>query len=151
MLKFLLLIFVVVFLTYLQAWGFPVLSIKPNLALVSVVVISFFAANLTEGFLLVLVSALILKFAPGFKPEMLEFVLFGFFAVLIGKHLPWHSLLDILLLIGLGTMLSYLFFNRELLLSVVSLKELVLNLAIGIFLFALLDNLWESKILIKKL
>lgn len=145
MLKLFILALLIILLTGLQSFGFFVFSIKPNLALVSVIAASFFVANLWEGFLLVVLAALILKFAPGFEREILIFSLIGAGAILVKKYLPWHYFFSNLILIILGTFIFYLFLAANLILTTIFLKELVLNLIAGTLIFALLNFLWQNR------
>jgi len=132
-------------LSFLQAFGFSVFGVKPNLALAVLIAISFFIANLWEGFLLVLLAALILKFAPGFEKGILTFSLIAAAGLIVKKYLPWRYFLSNLILIGIGTFIFYLFLNPNLIISVIFLKEIVLNLVAGIIIFAFLSFLWENK------
>jgi len=145
MLKLFLIVLLVGLLTFLQAFGFSLFGTKPNLALAAVIAASFFVANLWEGFLLVVLAALILKFAPGFESEILIFSLIGAGAVLIKKYLPWHYFFGNLILIILGTFIFYLFLSANLILTTIFLKELILNLIAGTLMFALLNFLWHNK------
>lgn len=137
------------FLTLLQSFGFSVFGIKPNLALVSVITASFFIVNgqwsEIKGFLLVALAALILKFAPGFRNEILTFSLIGLGAILVKKYLPWHSFFNNLILLAFGTLIFYLFLAPNLILSSIFLKEVILNLILGMLIFAFLNFLWQNK------
>ncbi len=139
------LILLVGLLSLIQSFGFSIFGIKPNLSLVSVITASFFVANFWQGILLVALAALILKFAPGFGSEILIFSLIGVGAVLVKKYLPWHYFFGNLILIALGTLIFYLFLAPNLILSYIFLKEAVLNLILGMSIFAFLNFLWQNK------
>jgi len=135
MLKLFFLILAVGSLTFCQALGFSILSIKPNIALVAIITVSFFATNLWHRIFLVVLSAMILKFAPGFEKEM----------VISRDYLPWHHFLNNLFLVAVGTLVFYLLLAPNLILSAVFLAELFLNLVFGVLIFALLKYLWQNK------
>lgn len=145
MLKLFFLILIVGLLAFWQAFGFSILDIKPNLALVAVIVASFFVDNLWQGFFLVVLSALILKFVPGFEKEILIFSLIGAGTVAIKNRLPWHQFLANIFLVVLGTLIFYLFLAPHLIISVIFWEELVLNLIFGALIFALMSFLWHTK------
>jgi len=105
------LVLLICLLSFIQSLGFSIFGVKLNLALAAVIAASFFVANLWEGLLLVVLAALILKFAPGFESEILIFSLIGAGAILIKKYLPWHYFFSNLILIILGTFIFYLFFG----------------------------------------
>ncbi len=140
------LVLLICLLSFIQSLGFSIFGVKLNLALAAVIAASFFVANLWEGLLLVVLAALILKFAPGFESEILIFSLIGAGAILIKKYLPWHYFFSNLILIILGTFIFYLFLAANLILTTIFLKELVLNLIAGTLIFALLNFLWQNKI-----
>jgi len=145
MLKLFFLILAVGSLTFCQALGFSILSIKPNIALVAIITVSFFATNLWHRIFLVLLSAMILKFAPGFEKEILIFSLIGAAMVISRDYLPWHHFLNNLFLVAVGTLVFYLLLAPNLILSAVFLAELFLNLVFGVLIFALLKYLWQNK------
>lgn len=144
MLKLFFLIILVGSLALLQAWDFTILGVKPNFALPAVVAASFFVANIWESFLLVALSVFILKFAPGFESEIVLLGFIEFASVAGSKYLPWHNFLNNLFLVVAGTLIFYALLGKELLVSIVLLKELLSNIAVGTIIFALLTNLWEN-------
>lgn len=129
----------------LQSLGFSLLGIEPNLALLTVIAASFFIEDLFEGLFLVVLSAVILKFSPGFGKEIILFSLIGAASVIIEKYLPWRHLVGNLILIAAGTFTFYLILAPNLILELIFLKELILNLALGILIFALFYSLWQNK------
>ncbi len=145
MLKLFFLILIVGLLTFWQAFGFSILAIKPNLALVAIIAALFFVDNLWQGIFLVALSALILKFVPSFEKEILIFSLIGVGTVAIKNRLPWHQFLSNIFLVVLGTLIFYLFIAPYLITSVIFLEELVLNLIFGSLIFALMSFLWHTK------
>jgi len=94
---------------------------------------------------LVVMAALILKFAPVFENEILIFCLIGAGAILAKKYLPWQYFFGNLILIALGTLIFYVFLMPDLIISSVFVKELVLNLISGALIFAFLNFLWQNK------
>jgi len=136
--KFFTLILLVGLLTFFQVLGFSVFGVKPNLALAVVIAASFFIASFWEGFLLVVLAALILKFSPGFAMEILVFALIGVGAIIIKNYLPWRNFLNNLFLVVAGAFIFYLILSPNLILSAIFAKELFLNAVAGISIFALL-------------
>lgn len=136
--RLLFLILLVGLLTFFQVFGFSVFGVEPNLALAVVVASSFFIASFWEGFLLVALAALILKFSPGFAMEILVFALVGVGALIVKNYLPWRNFLNNLFLVVAGTFVFYLILSPNLILSAIFAKELFLNLVAGISIFALL-------------
>lgn len=134
-------VLLIVVLSFLQAAGFSIFGVKPNLALMAVIAASFFIADIWEGFLLVLISALILKFGPAVgNKDVLIFSLLGALAVLLRNRLPWQATINFLVLIILGAFCFYLILSPSLFLSSILLKEIVYNVISGMLVFALL--LW---------
>jgi hypothetical protein len=150
MLKLFLTVLLVGLLSFLQAFGFSIFGVKPNLALVSVITALFFIVNsqwsIVNGFLLAALAALILKFSPGFEIEILVFSLICWAAIFIKKYLPWHYFISNLILIIFGTFIFYFFLAAKLIPAFIFLEELILNLIIGILLFTILNFLWQNKI-----
>ncbi len=145
MVKFVFLILLVGLLSFFQSSSFSIFGIKPNLALAVIISASFFAASIWQGFLLVALAALILKFAPGFEKEILILSLIGAGAVLTKKYLPWRYFFSNLILIGLGTLIFYVILASNLIVSVIFFGELVFNVAAGMMIFAFLSLLWDNK------
>ena len=144
--KFFTLILLVGLLTFFQVLGFSVFGVKPNLALAVVIAASFFIASFWEGFLLVALAALILKFSPGFTAEILVFALIGVGALIVKNYFPWRNFLNNLFLVVAGTFIFYLILSPDLILSAIFAKELFLNLVAGISIFALLSIMRQNKI-----
>mgnify|MGYP001561469721 CR=1 FL=1 len=143
--KLIFLVLIVGLLTFLQAFGFSVLGVKPNLALAAIITASFFIANIWQGFLLVALASFILKFSPGFESGILLLSLIGVGANIVKKYHPWHYFFGNLISIALGTFIFYLFLGTNLITSPIFLKELALNLTAGMIIFAFLTLLCDNK------
>lgn len=128
-------VFFVGLLSFLQFMNFFVFNVKPNWILIAIIVSVFFISDIWEGIFLFLLSALIFKFGPGFRPEALVLPLFGLGAIFFKKYLPWRHFLTVPLLLAVLTALFYAFLAPNLILSLIFLKELVYNLIIGEALF----------------
>lgn len=144
MLKLSVFIFLIGLLSFLQAFGFSIFDIKPNLALVGIIAASFFIANIYEGLLLTALAALILKFAPGFEKEILLFFLIGIGIIIIRNYLPWHNFLNVFILIISSTIIFYLI-APNLIFTMIFLKELIMNLFFGFLIFAFLNYLCQNR------
>ena len=145
MVRFLILLFLITLLSGLQVLGFCIFGIKPNLVLSVIITISFFVENIWEGFLLVALAGLILKFAPGFESEILVLSLIGAGAILTKKYLPWHYFFSNLILIGLGTLIFYVILASNLITSIIFFEELAFNIIVGMIIFAFSSLLWDNK------
>jgi len=146
MIRFFILLFLVILLSGLQVFGFSIFGIRPNLALAIIITASFFVENIWQGFLLVVLMTLILKFSPGFESEILALSLIGVGAVLIKKYLPWHYFFSNLILVGLGTLIFYVILASSLITSVIFFEELAFNIIAGMIIFAFLSLLWDNKL-----
>jgi len=143
--KLIFLVLIVILLTFLQSFGFSILGVKPNLALVAIISASFFVKNIWQGFLLVVLASFILKFSPGFESEILFLSLIGIGANITKKYHPWHYFFGNLISVTLGTFIFYIFLGTNLITSFIFLKELALNLASGMIIFAFFRLLWNNK------
>ena len=144
--RYFILVLLIVVLSFLQVAGISVFDAKPNLALVAVIAASFFISDIWEGFLLILISALILKFGPAVgNKDILIFSLLGALAVLLRNRLPWQATINFLILIILGTLCFYLILSPSLIPSSILLKEIVYNVISGMLIFALLSWLKIKK------
>ena len=138
------LIFLTVFFSFVQTMGFSMFGVKPNLALVAVIVASFFVKNIWEALLLVILSATMLKFKPVFGQEIIIFSLIGAAAIFLKRRLIWQPLINCLVLIATATVLFYIFLSPSLILSTIFLKEIIYNLILGVLIFYPLS--WLKKI-----
>ena len=145
MLKFFLLILFIILLTFFQAQGISIFSIKPNLALLTLAVAAFFISSIWEGLLFISLAALILKFSPVFEKEILFFWLIGAAIVIAQKYLPWHNLYGLAFFVGFGTFAFYFLTAPSLIISTIFAGELVLNLIVGLLIFAPFHFLWQNK------
>jgi len=139
------LIFLVAALSSVQGFGFYIFNVKPNLALSAIIAASFFIESIWQGFLLIVLSAFIFKFSPGFDNGILVFSLVAVAAIIVKKYLPWRYFFGNLILTGFGTLFFYIFLASGLIGSVVFFEELVLNMAFGTLIFAFLSLLWQNK------
>lgn len=137
-------LFIVIFLSFVQAIDFSIFGVKPNLALVAIIVVSFFIVNIWEGFLLIAIAALILKFSPGFSVEILIFSLIAAAAIIIKKYLPWRSMINLVFLIIFATLLFYIFSAPSLIISTILLKELAYNIIVGLLIFFVVLSQYKS-------
>ncbi len=149
--KLFFLILLVGLLTLFQVLDFSIFGVKPNLAMVAAIIVSFFIVNsqwlVVRGFLPVVLAALILKFSPGFESEILVFTLIGAGALIVKKYLPYQNFLNSALLIIVATVVFYLVLAHNMILSVIFAKELFLNLVAGVLIFAFLSLMRQNKII----
>lgn len=146
-LKFFFLAVIVSLSVFIQSWwGISVFGVKPNFALAAVIASSFFIFSFWEGFLLVALAALILKFSPGFAAEISIFSLIGAGAIIIKNYFPWQHFLSNLFLITAATLVFYLILAPNLILSEIFAKELFLNVVLGGSIFALLSFMKQNKL-----
>ncbi len=145
MIRLIFLFLLIVFLALMQRFGFSILDVRPDIALIGLIASSFWLEDIWEGVSLASLGALILKSNSTLDSGALTFFLIAIIAVIIAKRSPWHSFISAILMFILGTIIFYGVLARELLFSFVFAKELILNVAIGIAIFALLDGLWENE------
>lgn len=143
--KFFSLVLSVGILSLIQSYGFSIFGVVPNLALMAVVAVSFFAANFFEGIFLVLLSALILKFGSGVESGILTFTLIGLAVAIVAKFIPWRYFAGNLIAAIAAILIFYAFLNPGLILSLVFVKELFLDIVASSLLFAFLFFLWQDK------
>ncbi|MFH1346908.1 MAG: hypothetical protein ABIH10_01515 [Spirochaetota bacterium] len=143
--KFFSLVLSVGILSFIQSCGFSVFGVVPNLALVAVVVSSFFVANFFEGFFLVLFASLILKFGLGLETGILTFAFIGAAVVVTAKFIPWRYFVGNLVAVIVAVLLFYAVLNPGLILSSVFIKELFLDIIVSSVIFAFLYFLWQDK------
>jgi len=143
--KFFSLVLSVGILSVIQSYDFSVFGVAPNLALAAIVTSSFFAADFFEGFFLVLLSALVLKFGSGFETGILTFTLIGAMVVVAAKFIPWRYFAGNLITIVIAVLIFYAFLNPGLILSLVFAKELFLDIVVSSLIFAFLYFLWQDK------
>ena len=139
------LVLILISLTILQSWGFSILGVKPNMALAALIASAFFIFNIWEGFFLIALAAFILKFSPAVDTSIVIFSLIAAVLISAAKYLPWQSFFSNIILIALGTSIFYGLLARDLLMSLIFLKEFGLNILIGALIFALMSNLWDNK------
>lgn len=139
--RLLIIVPIVVLLSFIQAFGFSIVGIKPNLALAAVIAASFFAASFWEALFLTGLAAFVLNFTPSLTKEIAVFFLLGVGAAFAGNRLPWRYFLNNLFLVAIGTLFFYLFLAPNLVVSVVFLKELFLNLIAGVLIFLIIEKL----------
>lgn len=133
-------------LSFVQAFGFSIFGVKPDLALVAVVSASFFIVNVWQGLFLAALASLILKFSPGFEKEILFFFIIAAASVVLIKYLPARHFIGNVFLIAAATFILYLLAAADLIASFVFLKELSLNVFFGILMFETFSFLWQDTI-----
>jgi hypothetical protein len=131
MAKFFSLILLVAVLASVQSLGFSLFGVKPSLALVGVIAVSFFAGGILEIFLFSALAALILKFAPALGTELSAFFAVSLLAGILGKYFPWRRAINNLAAVFLSVLLFYFLIGIELIASPFFWKELFLNLVFG--------------------
>jgi hypothetical protein len=135
MAKFFSLILLVAVLASVQSFGFSLFGVKPNLALIGVVAVSFFAGGILEIFLLSALAAFILKFAPAIGAEITVFFIVSLLAGVLGKYFPWRKSLNNLAVVFLSVFAFYALAGVQFIISPFFWKELVLDLALGSIIF----------------
>lgn len=139
--RLLIIVPIVILLSFIQAFGFSIFGIKPNLALAAIVAASFFAVSFWEALFLTGLAAFVLNFAPSLTKEISVFFLIGAGAAFIGKRLPWRYFWGNLFLIGVGTLIFYFLLEPNMIAFLVFPQELFLNLAAGALIFLIFEKL----------
>ena len=148
-LKVALLTLVIIALSFLQAMGFSLWGVKPNLALVSVITISFFISSLVVQFFMLAFPFSILKDSPVVPKELWIFLFIGAGAILLKKYLPGKPPFNIIFILFIATTAFYALTFPQLIISWIFLKELILNLILGGIIFILFS--FSGKIIRVKL
>lgn len=118
----------------------PVL--KPNLILITLIILSLINESWTKRFVLILTASLILKFTPGFS--LFDFVFLGaaLLAIILTNSLPWQEPVNLLLATLAGTVII----NLASLHFPAVIYEIILNLFLALILFTLLKLVYVPKI-----
>lgn len=127
---------------------FNIFGVKPNLSLVVLAALGFFAGRFLDYLILVLISGLLLKTEPGF-----EFAAAAFIGVVIllyfsERFLPWRSIINNLVLVAFGTAIMYFVINPGFVIANlgVFLGEMMFNLSLGSAIFLALSRFYEKEI-----
>ncbi len=132
--------------SFIQAFGFSIFGVKPDLALVAVISASFFVVDVWQGLVLAALASLVLKFSPGFEKEILFFFASAAVSVVLSGRLPARHFIGNVFLIAAATFVMYLLSAADLIFSYVFLKELSLNVVFGILMFETFSFLWQDVI-----
>ena len=120
--------------------------IKPNLILVTLVILALINHSWIRRTALITTAALILKFTPGLA--LLDFIFVGaaLLAILLADFLPWRQPVSLLVAIPIGTVIL----SVDHLSFLPLIYELILNLLLGFILFNLLKLVYVSEIKLQK-
>lgn len=127
MMRFFALASIIVALSFMQAHGFALFGIKPNLALSALIALTLFMPSRHERILAASLAVFVLKSAPSDIVPLLS-LLVVFFAV--GEaaqfaRMNWYAAIPIFSV--LGSLMLYLLLTPHLLFSATLLKEAILN------------------------
>ena len=150
--KFLLVLLIILLAGLLQNTDFlTVAGVKPNLLLAVLIAASFFIEEAAIYILLVLISAILLKFNAGLEPESVAFALVALAGGLIGKRLSWLPIFNNLALVGAGTIIFYVLTAPAYFVSNFTGFgiELIYNLALSIILFKSLEVCLKTSSMLK--
>lgn len=114
-----------------------VYGVKPNLILAFLIATSFFLDSIPLFLLLVIVSAVFLRFSGGWEWELLVLAVLVVFAAWTGRIIAWRPVFSVAFLIGIGTMLFYLAVGRQFLLAAwpTVLGEMGYNAILGVLVY----------------
>lgn len=117
-------------------------TIKPNLALITLIVLALINERWIGRTILILTAALILKFTPG--PALPDFIFIGavVLSIILTNSLPWRQPINLLAATFIGTIIIDL--NNLNLLALI--YELIVNLLLAFALFTLLKLVYVPKI-----
>ncbi len=147
--RFFILLLTVVLAVILQNTGLlNVYGIKPNLALASLVSVSFFAADLASYIFLVVAALIGLKFRASFEVDSLIMAGLSLASFVMGRRLQWKPIINNILLIGGGTILFYLLASPGFIAanSQIVIGELVYNVVLGTIIFKIFEEWSHDKI-----
>jgi len=135
-------IIITLLLTVVQATNFSFLGVKPNLALVGLIISAILIDYFWAFFLLATMVSLILKFQPGFDLQILIFLAMSLIVYFLSKRSSWQPFLNINIFVLLFTTIFYLLFSPALIVSSIFLKEMIYNI---ILTNLLLTILWPKR------
>lgn len=123
--------------------------IKPNLILITLIILALANPNWPKRIILILTAALILKFAPGFTLLDLTFTSAAIFSIILLDILPWQQPVNLFLATLLGTITINLS-NLSQSLFLPLIYEFVFNLFLVFALFALLKLIYVPQTKLQK-
>lgn len=135
-------VIVTLLLTVVQATNFSFLGVKPNLALVGLIISATLINYFWAFFLLTTIVSLILKFQPGFDLQILIFLAMSLIVYFLSKRSSWQPFLNINIFVLFFTTIFYLIFSPGLIASSIFLKEMIYNI---ILTNLLLIILWPKR------
>ncbi|MFA5386391.1 MAG: hypothetical protein WC297_01890 [Candidatus Paceibacterota bacterium] len=127
-----------ILLAIIQVTAISSFGIKPNLALIGLIISAVFINSFWLFLCLTAVIAFILKFQPGFDLQIMVFLLIALIIYLLIKYSSWQPFLSINVFVLIFTATFYLLTSSELIFSSIFLKELVYNVIIANFILMLL-------------
>ena len=132
-------IVITLLLTFIQVTNFSFLGVKPNLALVGLVVSATLINSSWIFFLLAATVSFMLKFQPGFDLQILIFLVMSLMVYFFSKRSSWQPFLNINIFVLLFTTIFYLLSSvPSAIASGTFLKEIVYNIIIANFLLTIL-------------
>lgn len=115
-------------------------GIKPDIALVLLIVLSLIYTNWTERALLIFISAVILKFGSGFDLQNAVFIITSLLSIGAVDRFPFHKLTNAVLALLISTLaINLVYFN-----PVVFTLEAFYNLALFLLFFGT-QRLWQER------
>lgn len=135
-------IIITLLLTVAQITNFSFLGIKPNLALVGLIISATLINSFWVFFLLTAIISFMLKFQPGFDLQILIFSAMSLIVYFLSKRSSWQPFLNINIFVLLFTTIFYLLFSPGLIASNTFLKEMIYNIVLTNL---LLTILWPKR------
>lgn len=135
---------VVAVFSFLQSFRISFFSVKPDFALAAVVAAIFFVDDIFEGIFLAALAAFLLKFSPYFGSEILVFFAGAVLIAAFGKHLPWHPLINMAVLVSVFTLGFYLVLFPSAVLTLGFFTESLYNILAAGLIFWILSRLKKS-------
>ena len=96
-------VFVIVVVSLLQASSVFIYSIKPDLALVSLLVLSLINKSWMQRLVLILLAGVFLTFQPDFDPQIILFIAVTIGLIFSMDLMPWNHLINLAITTTLGT------------------------------------------------
>lgn len=141
MFRFIANVFIVILVSLFQLSNYAFIGeIKPNIVLALLIVISLVYTSWTERILLILVSAVILKFGDGFDLQNTIFIISSILSMGIVDKLPFAKLTNAIS----ALLISTLAINLVHLNFIILTTEAFYNLALLLLFFGI-QKLWQER------
>jgi len=108
---FIILAILAIMAAWVQTINFYPFGVKPNFILLFFMALAFASENFWNYLILLSGSMMILRFQPGWSWELMILMSVLVLAWVAARHLPWHELMNFVIVVTAATTLFYLVIN----------------------------------------